>query len=173
MMQWNVFHPCLWYMNVMDACKLINRLDEEDKSLITGDNEIFDCCRGRWILDRCWGFQKIFDYWRWEILADCLGIKDLWLFEKEKSLDHCWRLKILSDLWGLTRALTTSTGNENPSWLSWEIRKTLVISTGDQTKENLDFLENKEGSDGFCEELENENLHSAGDSKFWQIHAGE
>ena len=32
-------------------------------------------------------------------------------------------------------------------------KETLVISTGDRTKENLDLLENKEGSDGSCGEL--------------------
>ena len=31
-------------------------------------------------------------------------------------------------------------------------RETLKTSTGDQTKENLDLLENKENSDGFCGE---------------------
>ena len=29
------------------ACKLISRLAEENKSLISGDNEIFDYCRGK------------------------------------------------------------------------------------------------------------------------------
>ena len=28
------------------ACKLSSCLAEENKSLITGDNEVFDCCRG-------------------------------------------------------------------------------------------------------------------------------
>ena len=35
----------------------------------------------------------------------------------------------------------------------WGIRETLEISTGNQTKENLDLLENKEDSDGFFREL--------------------
>ena len=29
------------------ACKLGSRLAEENKSLIAGDNEIFDCCQGK------------------------------------------------------------------------------------------------------------------------------
>ena len=48
-------------------------------------------------------------------LLTAWGLKISDYFEQEKSLDHCWRLKILGDLWGLTRPLTTSAGNENPS----------------------------------------------------------
>ena len=40
----------------------------------------------------------------------------------------------------------------------WGIRETLEISTGNQTKENLDLLENKEDSDGFCGEMRIFNL---------------
>ena len=29
------------------ACKLSSFLAEENKSLVTGDKEIFDCCRGK------------------------------------------------------------------------------------------------------------------------------
>ena len=42
------------------ACKLISRLAEENKSLITGDNEMFDCCWEKLTLDCCWRF-KTFD----------------------------------------------------------------------------------------------------------------
>ena len=35
-------------------------------------------------------------------------------------------------------------------------------STGDQTKENLDLLENKEDSDGFCGELRMRNFSLLG-----------
>ena len=74
------------------ACKLISCLAEENKSLITGDNEIFDCCRGKQILDRCWGFQKSL------------------IVEDEKSWDHCWGLKILGDLWGLNKSFDNFCG---------------------------------------------------------------
>ena len=136
----------------MNACKLINRLAEEDKSLITGDNEIFNCCRGRWILDRCWGFQKIFDYWRREIPADWLRIKDLWLLRMRNPgvTAGDW----ISSVTGgdLTRALTTSAGNENPSWLSWEIRRTLKTSTGELEPGRL-LLEKWDRESSICWEI--------------------
>ena len=48
-----------------------------------------------------------------------------------------------------------------------------MISTGDQTKENLDLLENKEGSDGFCRELRMRIFILMGYLNPWGLHAGE
>ena len=47
-------------------------------------------------------------------LTDAGDSKKSLIVENEKSWDHCWGLKILGDLWGLTRVLTTSAGNKNP-----------------------------------------------------------
>ena len=57
------------------------------------------------------------------------------------------------------------------SLFGWGIRKTLTISTGDQTKEkHLDLMENKEDSDGFCGELRMKNFDLLGKLKPWGLH---
>ena len=54
-----------------------------------------------------------------------------------------------------TKGILTRLGN----------KETLVISTGDRTKENLDLLENKEDSDGLCRELRMRILNLLGKSE--------
>ena len=63
------------------ACKLISCLAEENKSLITGDNEILTAAG--------------------EVSPrPMLRIQESLIVEDEKSLLTAWGLKILGDLWG-------------------------------------------------------------------------
>ena len=100
-----------------------------------------------------------------------LGIENPWqLAGIIKNFDSfCGDVRILHDFPGdigiLQVCLRNLFGESRDFWrlwlgitpweslLGWGIGKTLAISTGDQTKENLDLLENKEGSDGFYREL--------------------
>ena len=106
------------------ACKLISCLDEENKSLITEDNEIFDCCRGEVNPWPMLGIPKIFDCWRWEILGPLLGLENPWWFVGiNKSFDNfCGDVRILHDFPGRNK--------EKSDDLYWGI-KTWEASNGE------------------------------------------
>ena len=61
--------------------------------------------------------------------------------------------------WGLHHGILT--------WLG--TKGTLTISTRGQTKENLDLLENKEDSNGFCGELRMRNFDLLGKLNPWGV----
>ena len=67
-----VFSTFMIYECNVCACKLICCLAEEDKSLIAGDNKIFDCCRGK------------------KSLTEAGDSKKSLITKDEKSLDQCW-----------------------------------------------------------------------------------
>ena len=82
---WNVwcnkmcFINFLWYMHVMYAhVSWWDVLLRKINPWLLGDNKIFDCCRGKWILDHCWRF-KIFDN-LCEVKLYCWGDQEFGLY---------------------------------------------------------------------------------------------